>query len=92
MPTDQNAMSFFFEGSPVGYFEGDELPTLAGRYRFMPYRTRGNFRLQTSLKTSGPQRRYYTIQSVKHYFTVLACPSYGLVELAAFDTLSSSAP
>jgi hypothetical protein len=79
-------MSFFFEGSAVGYFEGDELPTLAGRYRFTPYQTRGYFRLQISLKTVGPQRYHYLIQgTTKLHFTASACPSYGLIELAAFE-------
>jgi hypothetical protein len=92
MSADKIAMAFFFEGSPVGYFEGGELPTLAGTYRFNPYQTRGYFRIQISLKTSGPQRCYYMAQNAKQYFTVSACPSYGLVEVGAFETINSSAP
>jgi hypothetical protein len=70
----------------VGRFEEDPLPSAAGCYRYVPYRSLGHFQFQESLRTSGPQRCHYVIGRKKHHFTVMSCPSYGLLELAEFGS------
>jgi hypothetical protein len=89
MQSEHKARSFFFEASPAGYFEDDPLPSSAGRYRYMPYRNLAHLRLHAYLKSRGPQRCHYVIAGKKCEFTVLSCPSYGLLELAEFDGSSS---
>lgn len=86
MRADQEARSFFYEDHPVGYFEDDALPCVAGKYRYMPFRGFGHYRLQGALRASGPQRCHYVTANSKRYFTVVACPSYGLLQLADFDS------
>ena len=89
MQTAQNPKSFFFEENPVGYFEDDPLPCSTGCYRYMPYRGPGHYRLQGALKTKGPQRCHYITDNAKRYFTVVACPAQGLLQLAEFDNPDS---
>jgi hypothetical protein len=89
MQTAQNPKSFFFEENPVGYFEDDRLPCAPGCYRYTPYRGPGHYRLQGSLKTKGPQRCHYITGHTKRYFTVVACPVQGLLQLAEFDNPDS---
>jgi len=92
MQSDHKGRLFFFEGGPAGYFEDDPLPTSAGRYRYVPYRSLAHLRLHESLKSRGPQRCRYVIAGEKCEFTVLSSPSYGLLELAEFDSPNSSLP
>ncbi len=61
---------FFFEDLAVGYFE-DQLPSLPGEYRYMPYRGPGHLRFVHALASSGSQRCHYLIQGERRYFTVL---------------------
>jgi hypothetical protein len=86
MPTDKKANAFFFHESPVGYFHDDSLPNSAGCYRYVPYRTVGHHRLHGALRAQGPQRCHYVTANCKRYFTVVACPGYGLLQLADFDS------
>jgi hypothetical protein len=58
----------FFLGTEVaGYFE-DQLPSSPGLYRYMPFRGPGHLRLVQALASTGPQRCYYIIEGVPHYF------------------------
>jgi hypothetical protein len=79
-------LEFFFEGKPVGCFEEEAFPSLAGRYRYEPYRGNGHYTLMTSIRTCGSQRCYYVRDRKDYYFTVLSCPEYGILELTEFDT------
>jgi hypothetical protein len=81
---------FFFEDSPVGHFEGEEIPSNAGTYRYMPYRGPVHYRLIGALKSLGPQRCHYVIAGRRHYFTVQAWVSYGLLESTGFDSVDST--
>ena len=81
MHGELHARSFFFDENPVGYFELDQFPSEPGSYPYMPYRGIGHYRLMESLKSSGPQRCYYLVKGTKHFFTVLNCPSQGVLEL-----------
>jgi hypothetical protein len=87
---EHQARTFFFEDSPVGYFEGDQLPPAAGRHRYIPYRSVAHYRLIGALKSVGLQRCHYVVAGRKHYFTVQAWASYGLLELAGFDSVDSA--
>jgi hypothetical protein len=82
MQDNLNPKSFFFDEKPVGYFERDQFPSEPGSYPYMPYRGIGHYRLIESLKSSGPQRCHYLIGGTKHYFTVVDCPSQGVLKLA----------
>ena len=89
MTGEKEARTFFFEDSPVGYFAGDQLPNSPGSYRYVPYRGTGHLRLQQALVSQGPQRCHYIVENAKRHFTVVACPAYGLLELANFDVPSA---
>lgn len=79
-----NPKDFFFEGGSAGYFEEDQLPSVPGSYRYMPYRSPAHHRLHVALKTAGPQRCYYLAGNARRYFTVVNAPSPGVLELAGF--------
>jgi hypothetical protein len=81
---EHQARTFFFEDSPVGYFERGQLPPAAERYRYVPYRSFGHYRLIGALKSVGPQCCHYVIAGSKYYFTVQDWVSYGLLELTGF--------
>jgi hypothetical protein len=81
MQSELKPESFFFEEEPAGYFEQTQLPLGPGSYRYIPYRGIGHLRLMQSLKSSGPQRCHYLFNGTKHFFTVLNCPSQGVLEL-----------
>ena len=85
MDAHKNPRTFFFEDLPVGYFVDDPLPSSAGCYRYVPYRGPGHYQLGLALRTFGPQRCHYIAENFKRRFSVLACPVYGLLELADFD-------
>jgi hypothetical protein len=81
MQSELKPQSFFFEDEPAGYFEQDQFPLEPGSYRYLAYRGVGHYRLMQSLKSSGSQRCYYFVKGVKHFFTVLNCPSQGVLKL-----------
>ena len=89
MKPEHEASTFFFEDSPIGYFEDDQVPSTAGTYRYMPYRSAAHYRLIGALKSAGPQRCHCLIAGKKHYFAVQTWVSYGLLELAGFDSAVS---
>ena len=76
---------FFFEGMPVGYFEGSEYPRSPGRYRYVPYRGPGHYEMQTQLRASGCPRCYYEVDGTLVSFAVLNCPEPGVLELSDFE-------
>jgi hypothetical protein len=91
MKPEHEAGTFFFEDGPVGYFEDDQLPSAAGRYRYMPYRSGAHYKLIGAVKSLGPQRCHYFIEGRKQYFTVQAWVSYGLLELTGFALMDAPA-
>jgi len=48
----------------------------------MPYRGIGQYRLLESLKSCGPQHRYYLFNGTKRFFKILNCSPEGLLDLA----------
>jgi hypothetical protein len=75
---------FQFNGMPVGYFETD-LPRASGRYRYVPYRGPGHYEMQIQLRARGAARCCYDAEDLPVWFTVSACPEYGVLELADFE-------
>ena len=72
---------FFFGEDSVGYFESQPLSS-PGKYRYMPFRGLGHFRLVQALASSGSQRCYYLAAGEKHYFTVERIPSLHVLEVS----------
>ncbi len=85
MNPEQERKTFFFEGNAVGYFMEEPLPKAPGRYRYVPYRGPGHYRLGVALSSSGPQCCHYVADGKKIQFTVKAWVSYGLLELSGFE-------
>lgn len=77
---------FFFGSLVVGIFQTGLPPHRDGRYPYEPYRGGGHYLLQESLKRSPGQRCYFRKGKLRHCFTVVGCPEYGILELAEFDT------
>ena len=86
MNPEKERKTFFFEGNAVGYFTEEPLPTVPGRYPYMPYRGPGHYKLGVALRSQGPQRCNYVAHGKKMHFTVVAWVSYGLLELSDFES------
>jgi len=82
---------FFIDGMPVGYFEETEMPRVAGRFRYMPYRGAGHYEMQTLRKAGDCPRCYYDAGDSRVSFVVRDCPDYGVLELDDFETSPRSA-
>ena len=85
MTPEQEAKTFFFEGNAVGYFREEELPTIPGHYRYVPYRGPGHYKLGVALGSLGPQRCHYLTAGERRDFTVRSVVAYGLLDLADFS-------
>ncbi len=85
----EDILEFMYEGMPVGFFEEAEYPRQGGRYRYMPYRGAGHYQMQVELGEKGSARCSYTAGSERVTFAVVACPEYGLLELADFEAKDS---
>jgi len=85
MTPQQQAKTFFFECNAVGYFSGEELPTIPGRYHYTPYRGAGHYKLGVALDAHGPQRCYYLVAGQRYHFTVRSLRSGGFLDLVDFS-------
>jgi hypothetical protein len=86
MISERESQTFFFEGSPVGYFSAESFPIAPGRYPYMPYRSAAHYRLVAALKSVGPQQCHHIVGDEKRQFTVSAWISYGVLELTDFES------
>lgn len=77
---------FVFGNQPVGLFRHGISPAADGVYEYEPYRGPGHYSLQQELKSSHIPRCYYDSRQRRVSFSVVKCPSYGLLELAGFET------
>lgn len=82
MKPEHEVRTFFFEDIPAGYFEDAQLPTVNGKYRYVPLRSVGHYRLMGALRSLGPQRCHFVVGGEKRYFLVLRLVEYGLLEIA----------
>jgi hypothetical protein len=82
---DDDMAGFMFEGMPVGIFMEAEWPREDGRYRYMPYRGLGHYRMQTRRREKGSARCYFDDGRERVCFTVADCPEYGVLVLVDFE-------
>ena len=76
-------LEFTYDGLPVGYFEESECPQIPGCFRYEPYRGPGHYELATALR-DGKRPRCLVPSHPGVSFAVVACPEYGVLELADF--------
>jgi hypothetical protein len=77
-------VKFFYMGGTVGYFEDAACPQAAGRYRYMADRSGAHYEIQLSLRNRSHPRCALRAQGRSISFAVIACPEYGVLELAEF--------
>ena len=73
-------LEFWFQGLPVGFFEEPEYPRTSGRYRYMPYRGPGHYRMGQAL-AHGPAQCSFKAGWRRRKFTVKSVPEYGVLEI-----------
>jgi hypothetical protein len=81
---ERRKLEFTFEGQPVGYFEEPEFPASGGRYRYMPYRGPGHYRMGIKLSEAGRAQCSYDSGGERVLFIVQSCPEYGVLELGEY--------
>jgi hypothetical protein len=79
------APDFYLGTSVVGFFKDHQLPTSDGNFRYEPYRGAGHYILHTELRKSKMPRCFYQTNERRVFFTVTACPSYGVLSLTGFE-------
>jgi hypothetical protein len=89
--TTQNALDFHFKGVPIGRFETATYPTKPGSYPYLPYHEGGHDLMQVRLQLYGRARCYYDTETARVFFSVVANPEYGRVELTEFERLEGGA-
>ncbi len=78
---DSYGPEFLFEGMPVGLFKAGAVAVRDGSYAYVPFRGPGNYKMQLRLKESGSALCYYIAGKQRIFFTVRACPQYGVLQL-----------
>jgi hypothetical protein len=76
---------FYFNGIPVGIFEGNELPRSPGCYRYEPYRSVGHYLMHQQLEAGNTPRCSYHDGDSHVSFIVQDCSEYGILELRDFE-------
>jgi hypothetical protein len=61
---------FFFDDSPVGYFQEPEFPTVDGRYSYMSFRGPGHYEMVQTCLGQGFAVCCYIRNKKKTFFTV----------------------
>jgi hypothetical protein len=79
------SVEFTFENEPVGRFTDPSPPSADGVYRYEPYRGPGHFHLQERLKEAEAPCSY-SCRGATVTFKVVACPSYGMLQLTSFES------
>jgi hypothetical protein len=82
---DGKQLVFFFDGYPVGVFEGTDYPTVPGRYRYDPYRGPGHWRMQTAYREGLRPRCTFRTKERSISFCVENCPENHVLDLADFQ-------
>ena len=81
---------FEIAGEPVGYLRVAMAPRTDGLYHYMPYRGPGHLHMQQQPKSPGFARCSYRDSSSEVSFTVVECPSYGVLRLTSFDSTAGA--
>jgi hypothetical protein len=87
-PAMKPGVVFMHENEPVGVFSGAAPPVTDGIYRYEPYRGTGHLQMQQRLKESHASCSY-SFHGAAVTFRVVACPSYGVLQLASFEIRTS---
>ena len=77
-------LEFRCHGMEVGYFEGPHFPTAPGQYRYEPYRSLGHYEMGLRLEQAGKAECHF-LGDEPMRFTVVGCPTYGVLSLAEFQ-------
>lgn len=80
-----DGVEFTFETEVVGLFTDKVPPANAGVYRYKPLRGPGHLHMQEQL-TRSPAICAYVVGDTITSFKVFACPAYGMLKLAMFET------
>jgi hypothetical protein len=81
--SEPHEFDFLYGGLTVGFFREPERPNKSGRYRYMPYRSGGHYKLHDALHAG--ERPRCVFRAAPHVsFAVLSCPQYGELELSDF--------
>ncbi|HET7765853.1 MAG TPA: hypothetical protein VFK92_12255 [Burkholderiales bacterium] len=78
--------TFHFQGAPVGAFNAEALPREDGDHEYEPYRGPGHLQMQETLRAGKQASCYYVHEDEKILFTVIACPTYGVLTLSNVRT------
>ncbi|MGI2035239.1 hypothetical protein ACRQ1B_22915 [Rhizobium panacihumi] len=86
-PPSDLPLKFYYEGNPVGSFEGDVIPTEPGTYRHMPFRSAGHLWMGQALREGRLVFCTYSQRGTTIRFQVMAYPAYGTLLLDNFSVL-----
>jgi hypothetical protein len=78
------AANFFYMGGIVGYFKDGVCPQAPGRYRYIPCRSGAHYDMHVALRAGAHPRCTLRTRDRTISFAVIACPEYGILELAEF--------
>ncbi len=87
----ENGLDFHFKGVPVGCFETTTFPATPGTYSYSPYQEGGHDLMQVRLQLYGRARCYYDTDTARVFFSVVANPDYGSLELTEFERIEGGA-
>jgi hypothetical protein len=87
----EGGLDFHFKGIPVGCFKAETYPRGPGQYPYTPYNEAGHELMQLRLQLYGRARCYYDTETARVFFSVVANPDYGLLELTAFERIEGGA-
>lgn len=76
-------VEFSYGSEPVGRFTDPSPPDTDGAYRYEPFRGPGHLHMQEALKQASVSCSY-AFHGVTVSFRVVACPSYGVLQLTSF--------
>lgn len=78
-------INFFMGSQLVGSFPTRNLPTVDGSYNYEPIRGPGHANLQRELEKGKVPRCFYETRTQRVSFSVVACPTKGLLTLAGLE-------
>jgi len=76
--------TIIFEGGAAGEFLSWGWPNRNGVYKYMPFRSVSHLRLHERLRQTGSAQCYYERAGRKVFFSVVAHPKYGRLQLNEF--------
>jgi len=91
MAQSAHALEFSYNRMLVGYFQEDTFPTGPGRYRYMPYRGMGHYRMSTQLRQGSRPKCTFVLPDRKTIsFVAVEIPEYGVLKIEDVERDSSA--